>query len=52
MGRGDRPAPLSAAQLAGALRSDEGINGVVINPQGPWVRLTRDDLAPLLAIAG
>jgi hypothetical protein len=51
MGRGDRPAPLSAAQLAGALGSDVGINGVVINPQGPWMRLTRDDLAPLLAIA-
>lgn len=52
MGRSDRPAPLSSRQLAGALRSDEGLTGVVINPQGPWIRLSRDDLAPLLALAG
>ncbi len=51
MGRSDRPAPLAAAQLAGALRSDEGLTGVVINPLGPWIALTRADLAPLLALA-
>jgi hypothetical protein len=51
MGRSDQPAPLTAAQLAGALRSDEGIALVVVDPHGPWIQLTRADLAPLLALA-
>jgi hypothetical protein len=51
MGRGDQAAPLTGAQLAGALRSDEAVTGVIINPQGPWIRLSRSDLAPLLALA-
>lgn len=51
MGRGDQAAPLTGAQLAGALRSDEAVTGIIINPQGPWIRLTRSDLAPLLALA-
>ena len=49
MGRSDQAAPLSAAQLAGALRSDEGLSGVLVDPRGPWIRLSREDLAPLLA---
>ncbi|GAA1983481.1 SseB family protein [Microbacterium pumilum] len=49
MGRSDQAAPLSAAQLAGALRSDEGLSGVLVDPRGPWIRLSRDELAPLLA---
>ncbi|GAA2003121.1 SseB family protein [Microbacterium ulmi] len=48
MGRGDQPAPMTAAQLAAALRSDEGIAGVIVDAAGPWIRLTRDDLAPVL----
>ncbi len=42
---------MTAAQLAGALRNDEGIAGVLIDPGGPWIRLSRDDLAPILALA-
>ena len=34
MGRSDQPAPLTAAQLAGALRSDPGISAVVVDPPG------------------
>lgn len=50
-GRGDNAAPLTGAQLAKALRTDAGLSGVVVDPAGPWIRLTREDLAPLLALA-
>lgn len=50
MGRGDDAAPLTGAQLAKALGS--GLDGVIVDPAGPWIRLTRDDLAPVLALAG
>ncbi|GAA3764204.1 hypothetical protein GCM10022240_15660 [Microbacterium kribbense] len=50
LGRGDRPMPFTAAQLGSALRGDEGINGVVVDPAGPWIRLDRADLAPVLAL--
>jgi hypothetical protein len=49
--RGDQAAPMTAAQLATALRTDEGIGGVIVDSGGPWIRLSRDDLAPLLALA-
>ena len=48
-GRGDQAAPLTGAQLAGALNGDPSLSGVVVDPAGPWIRLSRDDLAPLLA---
>ncbi|MFE5411001.1 SseB family protein [Microbacterium sp. NPDC056569] len=51
MGRGDNAAPITGAQLARALRTDEGIRGLVVDPAGPWIRLGRDDLAPVLALA-
>jgi hypothetical protein len=50
--RGDQAAPMTAAQLATALRTDEGIGGVIVDSGGPWIRLSRDDLAALLALAG
>lgn len=50
-GRGDNAAPLTGAQLAKALATDAGLSGVVVDPAGPWIRLTRDDLAPVLALA-
>jgi len=50
MGRGDNAVPITAVQLAKALRTDDGINGFVVDPAGPWIRLTRDELAPVLAI--
>lgn len=52
MGRDDRPAPVTSAQLAAALRQDEGLSGVIVDPRGPWIRLSRNELAPLLALAG
>ncbi|MET0734180.1 MAG: SseB family protein [Microbacterium sp.] len=51
MGRGDTAAPLSGARIAGALRADDGLAGIVVDPRGPWIRLSRDDLAPLLALS-
>ncbi|MEV5072478.1 SseB family protein [Microbacterium sp. LMI12-1-1.1] len=50
MGRGDNAAPITSAQLSRALRGDAAITGVVVDPAGPWIRLTRDDLAPVLAL--
>jgi hypothetical protein len=51
VGRGDNAAPITAAQLAKALAADTGLTGVVVDPAGPWIRLTRDELAPVLALA-
>ena len=51
LGRGDQPTPFTAAQLAAALASDAGLSGVVLDPGGPWIRLTRAQLAPVLELA-
>ncbi|MDZ8201418.1 SseB family protein [Microbacterium sp. SSW1-59] len=51
MKRNDQPAPITAAQLAGALTADPEIGGVVIDPAGPWIRLSREQLAPVIALA-
>lgn len=49
MGRGDNAAPLTAPQLARALEGDAGLSGILVDPAGPWIRLSRDDLAPVFA---
>lgn len=51
LGRGDHALPVTTAQLATALARDAALTGVIVDPAGPWLRLTRDDLAPLLAHA-
>lgn len=51
LARGDHPAPLTPAQLASALARDEALTGVIVDPAGPWIRLSRLELAPLLAAA-
>lgn len=48
LGRGDQPAPMNAEQLGKALRADAQLNGVIVDPAGPWIRLTRADLEPLI----
>lgn len=48
MGRGDQAAPLTGAQLARALDGDTDLSGVIVDPAGPWIRLSREDLAPVL----
>jgi hypothetical protein len=51
MGRGDQPAPMTGAQLGAAFASDSGLTGILIDARGPWIRLTREDLAPVIALA-
>ncbi|RLK47881.1 SseB family protein [Microbacterium telephonicum] len=51
LGRGDRPLPLTPEQLAKAVTAEPGLTGIVIDPAGPWIELSRADLAPLLALA-
>ncbi|GAA3204571.1 SseB family protein [Microbacterium terregens] len=48
--RGDRAAPMTAPQLAAALQADQGLAGVIVDPGGPWMRLSRAELAPILAL--
>lgn len=48
LGRSDQALPVTAAQLARALRTDTRLTGLVVDPAGPWVRLSRSDLEPLL----
>lgn len=50
--RGDQAAPMTAAQLGAALRADEALDGAIVDAHGPWIRLSRDDLAPVIALAG
>lgn len=52
LARGDATAPVTPAQLATALARDETLAGILVDAAGPWIRLTRADLAPLLALAG
>lgn len=49
MGRGDQAAPLTGPQLARALDGDAELSGVIVDPAGPWIRLSRDELAPVFA---
>lgn len=50
LGRDEQqPAPFTAEQLRGALRDNDGLTGVVIDTAGPSIRLSREELAPLIA---
>lgn len=51
LGRGDQALPFSAAQLGKALRDHPEIGGVIIDAVGPWLKLNRDELAPVIAKA-
>ena len=47
--RGDQPAPMTAEQLGRALRADTGITGAIVDPAGPWIRLSRADLGAIIS---
>ena len=51
LGRGDQPVPLQNEQLAKALAGDAGLTGLLVDPAGPWIRLTREHLTDLIALA-
>jgi hypothetical protein len=48
LGRGDQPVPVTAEQLGALLRAEEAITALIVDPAGPWIELTRADLAPLI----
>lgn len=49
LGRGDQPLPVTIDQIGKALAADEGLTGLIVDPAGPWIRLSRSDLAALIA---
>lgn len=49
--REDQPMPLTAAQLGAALKSESGLDGFLIDPAGPWIRIERAELDALITIA-
>ncbi|THE06387.1 hypothetical protein E1I21_12270 [Microbacterium oleivorans] len=49
--REDQPMPLTAAQLGEALKSEPELSGFLIDAAGPWIRLEREQLDPLITIA-
>ncbi|WP_424447144.1 SseB family protein [Microbacterium arborescens] len=49
--RGDRPVPVTAAQVGRALQSNPALTGVIVDPGGPWIHVDRADLGPVLARA-
>ena len=51
LGRGNQAMPFPADKLAVSLRDHAELAGVVVDPGGPWIRLGRDALAPVLALA-
>lgn len=51
LGRGNRPVPLTGAQLGKVLVADAGLTGILIDPGGPWITLDRSDLAAVVALA-
>ena len=52
LGRGDRPVAVTAPQLARAIDGNPELNGVIVDPGGPWIHVDRADLGPVLARAG
>lgn len=51
LGRGEQAAPFAADALVKALADNSGVSGVILDPAGPNLRLTREQLAPLLTPA-
>lgn len=50
--REDQPMPVTGAQLGSALLSEPGLHGILVDPAGPWIRIDRAQLEPLIAAAG
>jgi hypothetical protein len=48
LGRGDQPAPMTGEQLGKALAVDDQLAGAIVDPGGPWIRLSREDLLSAL----
>jgi hypothetical protein len=50
-GREERALPLSAAKIGQVLRDHEAVGGIILDPAGPLITLTREELAPVIALA-
>ncbi|GAB3285124.1 SseB family protein [Microbacterium lacusdiani] len=50
-GREERALPLSVAKIGQILRDHEAVGGIIIDPAGPLMTLTREELAPVIALA-
>ncbi|WOF22187.1 SseB family protein [Microbacterium betulae] len=49
-GRGEKALPIQVAKLGKMLREHADLGGVLIDPAGPLITLTRDELAPVMAL--
>lgn len=49
--REDQPIPVTAAQLGAALLSEPDLSGILVDPAGPWIRIERTQLEPLIDAA-
>ncbi|GAB2511109.1 hypothetical protein GCM10027064_05810 [Microbacterium petrolearium] len=51
LGRDEKALPLAVEKIARALRDNPQVGGIIIDPAGPLMTLTREELAPVLALA-
>lgn len=50
-GRTERAMPFGADKIAKVLRDHEDVGGILIDPAGPLMTLTREELEPIMALA-
>lgn len=50
-GRSERALPFSVAKIAKVLVDNPAVGGVLLDPAGPLITLTREELEPVLALA-
>jgi len=50
-GRTERAMPFGADKIAKVLRDHEDLGGILIDPAGPLMTLTREELEPIMALA-
>ena len=51
LGRPEKAMPLSAEKIAQMLKQHEHLGGLLVDPAGPLMTLTREELAPFIALA-
>ena len=51
LGRGDQPLPFTAEQIGGVLVQQPGMSGVLVDAAGPAIAVSREALAPVIALA-
>lgn len=51
LGREEKALPLAIAKVAQMLRDHPQVGGLIVDPAGPLMTLTREELAPVLALA-